>query len=128
MRVLLDAHVFIWWVLDQPALSDRCREILVDGSNDVVLSAASAYELAYKAHAGRLSLPEPPEPYIRSRLVANAFTPLAIERSHALRAAALPPIHGDLFDRLLVGQAQVEGMPIVTADPVISRYDVETIW
>ena len=124
----MDAHAFIWWVLDTPKLSDRCRDILADGENEVLLSVASSYEIAYKAGRGRLTLPETPETYIRSRLTANGFASLSVELSHALRAGMLPDIHRDPFDRMLVAQAQIEGLPILTADPAISRYDVETIW
>ena len=128
MRALLDAHAFIWWVLDMPNLSNSCREILADGENEILLSVASSYEIAYKADQGRLALPDTPEAYIRSRLAANGFESLPIELSHALRAGTLPGIHRDPFDRMLVAQAQIEGLPILTADPAISRYDVETIW
>jgi PIN domain nuclease of toxin-antitoxin system len=128
VRALLDSHAFIWWVLDAPQLSDRCRTILADVSNDILLSVASAYEIAYKAERGRLTLPESPGSYLRDRLAANAFDSLAVELAHALRAAALPPIHGDPVDRLIVAQAQVESLPILTSDPAIGRYDVETIW
>ena len=128
MKALLDAHVFIWWVLDMPRLSRECRQILLDGDNDIVVSVASAYEIVYKAEQGKLTLPEPPVAYVHSRIAANGFTTMAIELSHALRAGALPRIHGDPIDRMLVAQAQVEGLPIVTADPIIGRYDVETIW
>jgi PIN domain nuclease of toxin-antitoxin system len=128
VRVLLDAHVFIWWVLDMPNLSGSCREILADGGNEVLFSAASGYEIAYKANQGRLALPDPPGEYVRSRLEANGFESLPVDLSHALRAATLPRIHGDPFDRMLVAQGQIEGLPILTADPVFGRYDVETIW
>lgn len=128
MRALLDTHTFLWWVLDVPRLSDESRAILEDGDNDLVFSAASAYELAFKARSGRLTLPEPPETYVPDRLVSNGFTRLAIELAHALRAGSLPWIHRDPFDRMLVAQAQIEGLPILTADPAITRYDVETIW
>ena len=128
MRALLDAHAFIWWVLELPELSETCREVVGDGDNDIIVSAASAYEIAYQAEQGRLELPEPADAYVRGRLAANGFGSLAIELAHALRAATLPRIHGDPFDRLLVAQAQIEGIPILTADPAIGRYDVETIW
>jgi PIN domain nuclease of toxin-antitoxin system len=128
VRVLLDTHTFLWWVLDAPDLSADCRRILDDGLNDVLLSAASGYELAYKVNQGRLTLPEAPDVYVRSRLASNGFAALAIELDHALRAATLPMIHRDPFDRLLIAQAQVEGLPIVTADPAIAQYDVEVIW
>lgn len=128
MRVLLDTHTFLWWVLDAPKLSAECRRILDDGANDVLLSAVSGYELAYKVNQGRLTLPETPDVYVRSRLVANGFEALSIELDHALRAASLPLIHRDPFDRLLVAQAQLEELPIITADPAIAQYDVEVIW
>lgn len=128
MRAILDTHVFLWWVLDAPRLSVKARSILQDGANELLLSTASAYELTIKAHSGRLSLPEPPDSYVPSRLAANAFESLSIELAHALRAGSLPTIHRDPFDRILVAQAQIEGLPILTADPAIGRYDVETIW
>ena len=128
MRALIDTHVFLWWVLDTPRLSLEGRRILEDGENELLFSAASAYELTIKAQRGRLTLPEPPDSYVPSRLVANGLTSMPIELSHALRAGSLPPIHRDPFDRMLVAQAQIEGLPILTADPAISRYDVETIW
>ena len=128
MRAILDTHVFLWWVLDVPRLSVEARSILQDGANELLFSTASAYELTIKAQSGRLSLPEPPDSYVPNRLAANAFESLSIELAHALRAGSLPSIHRDPFDRMLVAQAQIEGLPILTADPAIGRYDVETIW
>ena len=128
MRAILDTHVFLWWVLDVPRLSADARSILQDGTNELLFSTASAYELTIKAQSGRLTLPEPADSYVPSRLAANAFESLSIELTHALRAGSLPTIHRDPFDRMLVAQAQIEGLPILTADPAISRYDVETIW
>ena len=128
MRVLLDTHTFIWWLLDGPRLSDVARSILEDRANEVLLSATSAYEIAVKTARGRMTLPEPAESYVSSRLASEGFTPLPIQIAHAVRAGTLPPIHGDPWDRLLVAQAQVEGVPILTADPAIARYEVETIW
>jgi PIN domain nuclease of toxin-antitoxin system len=109
-------------------LSRDARSILGDGANELLFSAASAYELTIKAQSGRLTLPEPADSYVPSRLAANTFGTMTIELAHALRAGMLPAIHRDPFDRMLVAQAQVEGLPILTADPAISRYDVETIW
>ena len=128
MRAILDTHAFIWWVLDIPRLSADARSMLEDGANEFLFSAASAYELTIKAQSGRLTLPEPADSYVPSRLAANAFEPMPIELAHAVRAGMLPAIHRDPFDRMLVAQAQIEGLPILTADPAISRYDVETIW
>jgi PIN domain nuclease of toxin-antitoxin system len=128
VRALLDTHTFLWWLLDAPKLSAECRRIMEDGANEILMSAASGYELAYKAHVGRLTLPEHPETYVRSRLEATGFGALSVDLSHALRAASLPLIHRDPFDRLLVAQAQLEGLPIMTADPAIAQYDVDVIW
>ena len=128
MRALLDTHAFLWWVLDDPRLSSTCRTFVGDGSNDVLLSAAVAMELSVKAGNGRLDLPEPIEKFVPNRLAAEGFQGLAIELRHALRAGILPWIHRDPFDRLLVAQAQVESLPILTIDPVIAQYEVETIW
>lgn len=128
MRALLDTHAFLWWVLDDPRLSEESRRVIQASSNDVLLSAASAHEIAIKATSGKLRLPQPPDAYVPSRIAAEGFQTLAIEVVHALRAGRLPMIHRDPFDRLLIAQAQIEGLPIITADPAIGRYDVETIW
>ena len=111
-----------------PNLSVDCRAILEDGANEIFLSSVSAYEIAYKAAQGRLTLPEEPAEYVSSRIAANGFEAMPTHLSHALRAATLPRIHGDPIDRMLVAQAQVEGLVLLTADPAIGRYDVETIW
>ena len=102
--------------------------ILTDGGNELLFSSASAYELALKVRSGKLTLPDPPESYVPERLIANGFTGLPVVLAHALRAGSLPWIHRDPLDRLLIAQAQIEGIAILTADPAISRYDVETIW
>ena len=129
MRVLLDTHTFLWWVSERGArLSDRARDLLSDGANEASLSIASVWELAIKAGAGRIDLPDTAEHYVPDRMRHHGFELLSIGLPHAFRAGALPRIHGDPFDRMLVAQAQIEGLPILTADPAISRYDVETIW
>ena len=94
----------------------------------MALSIASVWEIAIKVGGGRLILPETVERYVPDRVRHHGFEMMAIELAHAFRAGALPRLHGDPFDRMLVAQAQVEGVPILTADPAISRYDVETIW
>ena len=129
MRTLLDTHVFLWWVSERGArLSDRAREILSDGATEAAVSMASVWELAIKAGSGRIDLPDAIERYLPDRLRHHGFDLMSIDLAHALRAGALPRYHGDPFDRMLIAQAQVEGLPILTADPAISRYDVETIW
>jgi len=128
VRVLLDTHAFLWWVLEDPRLSPVARETITDPDVDVLVSPASAWEIAIKAADGRLELPEPALTYVPSRMRANAFHELPITVEHCLRTGELPGIHRDPFDRLLVAQALAEDVPLVTGDPAISRYDVETIW
>ena len=128
MRALLDTHAFLWSLLDDERLSARARSLLDDARNDVFFSAASAFEIALKFAKGRLELPEPPEVLIPSRLASFAYEALPITVDHAVRAAQLPPIHTDPWDRLLVAQAQIESLPILSADSVVGQYDVVTIW
>ncbi len=128
MRVLLDTHAFLWWTSGGSRVSDRARALIEDPEVVVLLSAASAWEISIKAARGRLELPQPPERYVPDRVRRHRMSVLDVALSHALRAGALPEIHADPFDRLLVAQAQLEGLPILTADPAIARYEVETIW
>lgn len=129
MRVLLDAHAFLWWATSSGSrLSERARELLADASTDGLVGAGVLYEIAVKAQIGRLELPAPADVYLPRLLRRFAFGVLPVEQTHALRAGALPLIHRDPWDRLLVAQAQIENVPILTADPAIGQYDVETIW
>ena len=129
MRILLDTHAFLWWASERGArLSDCARDLLSDGATDVALSLASVWEIAIKVGRGRVVLPDSVERYVPDRLRHHGFELMSIELSHAFRAGSLPRLHGDPFDRMLIAQAQVEGIAILTADPAISRYDVETIW
>jgi PIN domain nuclease of toxin-antitoxin system len=128
MRALLDAHVFLWWNAGDERLSDRARRVIADPRNEIVISVAIAWEIAIKAARGRLELPEPADTYIPRRIGDDGFESLPILLRHALVAGSLPPHHADPFDRVLIAQAHVEGMPIITADDSISRYEVETLW
>ncbi len=128
MRVLVDTHAFLWAAADSRRLSPRAREILEDPASQLVFSAASAYEIAVKAAKGHLVLPDDAARYLATRLPTLGLAPLPITVAHAAAAAALPPIHADPWDRLLVAQAHIEGIPILSADVQIRRYDVETIW
>ncbi|MGB9885969.1 MAG: type II toxin-antitoxin system VapC family toxin [Moorellales bacterium] len=128
MKALLDTHVFLWWITDDSRLSGRAREIIGSGENTLYLSAASAWEIAIKAGLGRLSLPDDLESFIPEQLAENGILPLPVRLSHALRVHALPAYHRDPFDRLLVAQAQVENLPLISGDPVIARYPVEVLW
>ena len=128
MKALLDTHTFLWWITDNPKLSPRVREIISDGRNELFLSAASGWEIAIKAKLGRIYIPGKPQSFISEQMVINAVQGLPIQMSHALQVYLLPPYHRDPFDRMLVAQAQLEGLPILTNDIQISRYSVETIW
>jgi PIN domain nuclease of toxin-antitoxin system len=128
MRVLLDTHAFLWWNLDDDRLSESVRDLIRDGRTEVVVSVASIWEVAIKAAKGKIELPDAADAYIDDRLRRNRWSTLSIDPRHALRAAALPMIHADPFDRVLVAQAQLESIPLVTMDAAITRYDVETIW
>lgn len=128
MRLLLDTHAFLWWIADDPRLSKKACEIMGDGKNQLFLSAASGWEIAIKARLGRLQMPDDLEHFILEQMALNAIENLPIILSHALHVYTLPDYHRDPFDRLLVSQAQLEGLPILTADPQISQYSVEVVW
>jgi PIN domain nuclease of toxin-antitoxin system len=128
MNVLLDTHAFLWWIADNPELSSRAREVMGDGDNVLLLSAASGWEIAIKSKLGRLQLPDNPDRFVSEHMSINAMTSLPIQLSHALHVYSLPDHHRDPFDRILVAQSQLEKLPIVTRDPQITRYSVEVIW
>jgi PIN domain nuclease of toxin-antitoxin system len=128
MKVLLDTHTFLWWITDHPQLSPRVREIIRDGNNELFVSAATGWEITIKAKLGRLQLPDEPQRFILEQLSLNAIQSLPIQMSHALHVFTLPDHHRDPFDRILISQAQLEGLPILTADPQIALYQVEIIW
>jgi PIN domain nuclease of toxin-antitoxin system len=128
MKALLDTHTFLWWNLDAEQLSEQVHTFIGDGRNEIFFSAASGWEIAIKYTKGRLELPEPPDVFIPNRLTLHRFVPLPIQLSHTMQVYKLPDIHQDPFDRLLVAQSQMENLPLLTADPEIGRYEVQTIW
>ncbi|MFO8076747.1 MAG: type II toxin-antitoxin system VapC family toxin [Egibacteraceae bacterium] len=123
MRLLLDTHVLLWALADDPSLSTAARAAIVDGRNRVVASAVSAWEITIKRSLGKLRTPAD----LAEAVAAHRFTPLAVSLEHALAVGALPDLHRDPFDRLLVAQAGVEGLTIVTRDRAIARYDVDVL-
>ena len=127
MSVLLDTLVWLWMLAAPERLSPAARELVENVDTKLLLSAASSWEIAIKYSLGRLAIPEPPQRYVPERMRATGVNALAIEHTQALRVSALEPHHRDPFDRLLVAQSQVEGAPLLTADPIFGRYDVETI-
>jgi PIN domain nuclease of toxin-antitoxin system len=126
VRILLDTHVFLWLQTDPERLGEHLR-LVEDEHNTLLVSAASSWEIAIKYGLGRLALPEPPDHYVPERLRLIGAEALAIEHSHTLAVASLPPLHRDPFDRLLVAQAGLVDAPILTADPTVAQYAVPTI-
>lgn len=115
-------------VAEPERLSAEAATLLQDGSNELLLSAASSFEIALKHTLGKLRLPAPPRRYVPDQIARTGVAPLVIEHSHALAVAELPPHHRDPFDRLLIAQAQLEGLTIVTVDHRIGDYDVPIRW
>lgn len=128
MRALLDTHVFIWWLLDDPRLSPRARAVLQQGDNEILWSAASSWELAIKIARSKLRLPGPLGSYLPAKLREQHITPIPVEHAHAFAVAELPPHHRDPFDRLLIAQARAEGVPLVSNDRQLKAYDVDLLW
>ena len=128
MRALLDTHAFLWWIADDSRLSKKAREIIADGHNELFLSAASGWEMAIKARLGKLQLSDSLERFVPEQLIINGIEGLPVQMRHTLHVQTLPDYHRDPFDRLLVAQAQLEGLPILTRNPYIARYQVKTIW
>jgi len=128
MRALLDTHALLWWITDDPRLSPRARAFMADGTNALLWSSASSWEVALKHALGNLALPAPPAAYLPHHLRANDITSLPVSDAHAFGVADLPPHHRDPFDRLLVAVARAERVPLITGDPMLARYEVERIW
>lgn len=126
MRVLLDTHVFLW-LHTEPERVGGHLGLVEDSRNAILVSAASSWEIAIKYGLGRLPLPEPPARYVPERLRIIGAEALPIEHAHALAVAALPSLHRDPFDRLLVAQAGLLDVPILTADPQVAQYPVSTL-
>lgn len=123
MSLLLDTHVLLWWLDDSEDLSNKARDAIADGKNMVCVSAATVWEIEIKRALGKLEAPGG----LLSELERHRFTPLAITHAHAEAAARLPRHHTDPFDRMLVAQARIEGLALVTRDARIARYRVRRL-
>ncbi len=121
MRLLLDTHVLLWWLSNNPALGTEARTAIADPDASVFVSAATAWEIAIKQAAGRLNAPGD----IEYRLESNRFQQLPITIPHAVAAGALPRHHNDPFDRMLVAQAVAEQMTLLTSDGRMALYEVQ---
>jgi PIN domain nuclease of toxin-antitoxin system len=127
MSYLLDTQVFLWMQSTPDRIGARTRLLIDDAVTSLVLSAASSWEIAIKHSLGKLALPEPPDVYVPTRMSSSAVAALPIEHAHALGVAALEQHHRDPFDRILVAQAKLEGLTLITADPVFDQYPVDVI-
>lgn len=127
MTLLLDTHVFLWWLDDNPRLGPAARTAIADPDSTVWVSAATAWEIAIKTGLGRLEMSEPPEEVLPREIERGGFQPLAISVEHALAVRTLPRHHRDPFDRLLIVQAMAEDLRLVTADRAFAHYDVNLV-
>jgi PIN domain nuclease of toxin-antitoxin system len=128
VRALLDTPGFLWSIVEPDRLSERARHLIKDSANDIFLSGATAWEIAIKYSKGRLELPVELDSFVTSGMSDLGLRALPIEISHALHVARLPRHHDDPFDRLLVAQAALEELPLITSDPNIARYNIEILW
>ena len=128
MKVLLDTCAFLWLVTDDSKLSPIAKEIFLDTENELFLSAVTGFEITVKFNLGKLQLTEPPKEFIVNRIQSNALTELPISMKHTLALQDLPFYHKDPFDRLLVAQAYVHQIPLLSADQQLSAYDIKRLW
>ncbi len=128
MRILLDTQCWLWMQATPERLSASALEVIEEPESELLLSAASSWEIAIKFALGKLLLPVPPGNYVPSRMASSGVRGLPIDHSHALQVATLPPHHRDPFDRLLIAQAQIERLSLLTADRQLEHYDVRLIW
>ena len=122
-KLLLDTHVVLWWLEEPDLLREVAREVIVHPESDVYVSVVSAWEMSIKSALGKLRIPDD-LPHV---LDANEFQVLDVRLSHAIGVRDLPAVHRDPFDRLLIAQARIEGLTIVTRDPRIREYDVPVL-
>jgi PIN domain nuclease of toxin-antitoxin system len=128
VRILLDTHAYFWWETDHPKLSRRARELITAAETEVLVSAVVAWELATKAHLGKWPGAAEVVADVERALVEEAFAPLPIRLPHARAAGLLPSAHRDPFDRMLAAQAQIENVPLVSADPAFRGFAIEVLW
>ena len=128
MRLLLDTHAFMWWLAGNRRLSPAARRAVDDGSNDVVVSAATAWEITTKHRGGKLPEAEAVARDVTASIASQGFEELAITVKDAERAGRLPGAHRDPFDRMLIAQAMARDLTIVSVDTAFDRYGVNRLW
>jgi PIN domain nuclease of toxin-antitoxin system len=123
VKALLDAHILLWWLSADPSLPPLAQAAIADPDVEVLVSAATAWEIAIKRAAGRLEAPDD----LLGALEANDFDSLSITAAHALAAGGLPDHHADPFDRMLIAQARTEGLTLISVDGRFPHYDVDLL-
>lgn len=128
MRFLLDTHAFLYFIEGDFRLPLAVRDFIADPENEILLSVASIWEMSVKLNAGKLTLRQPLPDLLQQHADAGGFTTLPVERPHAEHVAALPLRHHDPFDRLLVAQAFVERVPLISGNTALDAYGISRIW
>ncbi len=128
MKLLLDTQCWLWWFAQPEKLNESVIEQIADETNEIWFSVASIWEMGIKVSIRKLPLPEHIDDYVSTRMTQLGARSLEITASHALRVAALPLHHRDPFDRMLIAQAQIEDMLLVSADSMFNQYEVSLLW
>ena len=128
MRALLDTHALLWWLFDDPRLSEVAKQTVANPETEILVSSASAWEIATKFRIGKLPEAEEAVTNFPDLLRRARFRELSVTVEHALAAGLLPGPHRDPFDRMLIAQSRVEDVPVVTTDPIFARYQTKAIW
>jgi len=128
LRLLLDSHAFLWFILGDQRLSDRARLAIAAADTDVLISPATLWEMAIKVRLGKYTLPGPFGPFMDTQLSSNRIRLLPIEVRHTAILASMPFHHRDPFDRLIVAQALAESIGVVSVDAMLDAYGVSRLW
>jgi PIN domain nuclease of toxin-antitoxin system len=128
LKLLLDTHTFLWFTLGHPHISPAALAAINDLNNEKVISPATYWEIAIKVSIAKITLGAPFEDFLHRGIVVNGFGILHIQPTHAVRAASLPFHHKDPFDRLLIAQALVEDVPLVSNESIFDAYGVKRLW
>jgi PIN domain nuclease of toxin-antitoxin system len=128
LRALLDTHALLWWLSDDPALTQAARKTIAETKNTLIVSAASAWEIAIKVRLGKLPTATDLVADFSGHIEREGFQLLAISGEHGIRAGLLPGPHRDPFDRMLIAQAQAENIPIISNEAMFKTYGVRLLW
>jgi PIN domain nuclease of toxin-antitoxin system len=127
MKILLDTHIFLWFISGDTQLSTEVRDAIREPDNEIYLSAVSIWEVIVKYQLGKLPLPEHPETYLPKQRDLHQIASLSLDESSVIQLAELPPLHRDPFDRMLICQALQKGLTIATVDSVVRAYPVSVM-